>query len=277
MVDILHRVGVETATPEKVYDALTTVEGLAGWWTDDTTGSADVGGVLEFRFPVGGFDMEVVELRAVRARGVAGRRRPRGVDRHDDRLGPPPGRRLHDRAVQAPGLEGAGGVHAPLQHQVGLVPDEPEVAASRPARARPRRGTCRSATGTDRVGAAGPVASRRHVTAEQPPGRGRLLDGVVDVEGHPQPSRPLGRDDAVLGEQPGHLGVRPERPDAAPRRLDPRGLRRRRPPRRRRAPPGRRPRPTRGTPATSPCRPTPCQAGETSRRRASGASRSGSP
>ena len=61
MVDILHRIGVETPAPEKVYDALTTVEGLAGWWTDDTKGSPDVGGVLEFRFPVGGFDMEVMD------------------------------------------------------------------------------------------------------------------------------------------------------------------------------------------------------------------------
>ncbi len=63
MVDILHRVGVKTDSPEKVYDALTTVDGLAGWWTDDTTGSADVGGVIEFRFPPGGFDMEVVDQR----------------------------------------------------------------------------------------------------------------------------------------------------------------------------------------------------------------------
>ena len=63
MVDILHRVGVKTPTPEKVYDALTTVEGLAGWWTDDTVGDGDVGGVLAFRFPVGGFDMKVVERR----------------------------------------------------------------------------------------------------------------------------------------------------------------------------------------------------------------------
>ncbi|MGY1811009.1 SRPBCC domain-containing protein [Blastococcus sp. SYSU D00669] len=64
MVDILHRVGVESSTPESVYGALTTVEGLAGWWTDDTKGSGDqVGGTLAFRFPpVGGFDMEVVEL-----------------------------------------------------------------------------------------------------------------------------------------------------------------------------------------------------------------------
>ncbi|HEX6499906.1 MAG TPA: SRPBCC domain-containing protein [Micromonosporaceae bacterium] len=62
MVDILHRVGVKNSTPEKVYEALTTVEGLSGWWTDDTKGSGDVGGVLEFRFPGGGVDMQVVEL-----------------------------------------------------------------------------------------------------------------------------------------------------------------------------------------------------------------------
>jgi uncharacterized protein YndB with AHSA1/START domain len=64
MVDILHRVGVEGVTPEQVYEAVTTVEGLAGWWTDDTKGTADdVGGVVTFRFLPGGFDMEVVELK----------------------------------------------------------------------------------------------------------------------------------------------------------------------------------------------------------------------
>ena len=68
MVDILHRVGINTDSPENVYDALTTVEGLAGWWTDDTfarsvgrRGSTGVGEVIEFRFPPGGFDMEVTE------------------------------------------------------------------------------------------------------------------------------------------------------------------------------------------------------------------------
>ena len=63
MVDILHRVGVETSSPDKVYDALTTLEGLAGWWTDDTSGSTEPGGVIQFRFPPGGFDMEVVDQR----------------------------------------------------------------------------------------------------------------------------------------------------------------------------------------------------------------------
>jgi uncharacterized protein YndB with AHSA1/START domain len=60
MVDIRHRVGM-TVAPEKVYTALTTTEGLAAWWTTDTTGDGD--GVLKFRFgSVGGFDMKVVDL-----------------------------------------------------------------------------------------------------------------------------------------------------------------------------------------------------------------------
>jgi uncharacterized protein YndB with AHSA1/START domain len=60
MVDILHRVGI-TATPDKVFDALTTVEGLAAWWTKDTSGDGD--GLLMFRFgAVGGFDMKVIDL-----------------------------------------------------------------------------------------------------------------------------------------------------------------------------------------------------------------------
>jgi uncharacterized protein YndB with AHSA1/START domain len=61
MVDIVHRVGI-VSSPAEVYPALTTVEGLAGWWTDDTRGDSEVGGVLQFRFPPGGFDMEVTEL-----------------------------------------------------------------------------------------------------------------------------------------------------------------------------------------------------------------------
>ncbi|MEU6810134.1 SRPBCC domain-containing protein [Streptomyces sp. NPDC046831] len=44
-----------------VYTALTTVEGRAGWWTRDTDGDAEPGGVLRFRFEPGGFDMKVPE------------------------------------------------------------------------------------------------------------------------------------------------------------------------------------------------------------------------
>jgi uncharacterized protein YndB with AHSA1/START domain len=61
MVDIVHRVGIKSS-PGDVYKALTTSEGLAGWWTTDTQGDGDVGGVLKFRFGgAGGFDMNVLE------------------------------------------------------------------------------------------------------------------------------------------------------------------------------------------------------------------------
>jgi uncharacterized protein YndB with AHSA1/START domain len=63
MVDILHRVGVKTPTPAAVYEALTTIEGLRAWWTDDTKGDGAVGGALQFRFDAGGFDMEVIGTR----------------------------------------------------------------------------------------------------------------------------------------------------------------------------------------------------------------------
>ncbi|MCL7427999.1 SRPBCC domain-containing protein, partial [Streptomyces sp. YS415] len=60
MVDILHRIGV-TSSPDEVYTALTTIDGLAGWWTQDTEGDSAVGGVIRFRFVPGGFDMKVLE------------------------------------------------------------------------------------------------------------------------------------------------------------------------------------------------------------------------
>ena len=60
MADILHRVGT-TAARDTVYQALTTVDGLAAWWTTDTEGSGE--DLLRFRFgDVGGFDMKVLEL-----------------------------------------------------------------------------------------------------------------------------------------------------------------------------------------------------------------------
>jgi uncharacterized protein YndB with AHSA1/START domain len=61
MVDILHRIGV-SSSPDEVYEALTTTEGLSGWWANDTDGEGRVGGVLRFRFANGGFDMNVLAL-----------------------------------------------------------------------------------------------------------------------------------------------------------------------------------------------------------------------
>ncbi|MGW4000042.1 SRPBCC family protein [Amycolatopsis sp. NPDC004772] len=61
-MDILHRIGIHHATPDQVFDALTTIDGLAGWWTEKTEGSTEPGGVIAFRFIPGGFDMKVLEL-----------------------------------------------------------------------------------------------------------------------------------------------------------------------------------------------------------------------
>ena len=62
MLDILHKVGIKTSSPADAYHSLSTVEGLSGWWTDDTQGESRVGGLLKFRFGAGGFDMRVLEL-----------------------------------------------------------------------------------------------------------------------------------------------------------------------------------------------------------------------
>ncbi len=68
MVDITHRIGIK-APLAKVYAALTTVEGVAGWWTKETTGDAQLGGTVQvlFRNPAGnevgrmGFEMRKLE------------------------------------------------------------------------------------------------------------------------------------------------------------------------------------------------------------------------
>jgi uncharacterized protein YndB with AHSA1/START domain len=63
MVDILHRIGIRSSSPEGAYRALTGRDGLAGWWTNDTQGQGGVGETIRFRFgEMGGFDMKVLEL-----------------------------------------------------------------------------------------------------------------------------------------------------------------------------------------------------------------------
>jgi uncharacterized protein YndB with AHSA1/START domain len=62
MVDILHRVGA-VAPLETVYAAVATPEGIAGWWTTETTGTSEVGSTVITRFgDLGGFDLEVLQL-----------------------------------------------------------------------------------------------------------------------------------------------------------------------------------------------------------------------
>jgi uncharacterized protein YndB with AHSA1/START domain len=48
MPDILHRVGI-AAEPGRVFEALTTVEGIRHWWSEDTQGDAAQGGAFQFR------------------------------------------------------------------------------------------------------------------------------------------------------------------------------------------------------------------------------------
>jgi uncharacterized protein YndB with AHSA1/START domain len=49
MPDILHRVGINTK-PERVYQALATIDGLRGWWVSGAKGDASVGGTIDFGF-----------------------------------------------------------------------------------------------------------------------------------------------------------------------------------------------------------------------------------
>jgi uncharacterized protein YndB with AHSA1/START domain len=81
MVDIIHRVGIK-APVAKVYAAVSTVEGVAGWWTRDTSGeSSKVGGRMNVRFQspagaeIGKMEFELATLepnRVVRWRFTAG-------------------------------------------------------------------------------------------------------------------------------------------------------------------------------------------------------------
>lgn len=52
------------ASKEKVFEALTTISGLANWWTTQTTGDSKPGGVIQFRFgDMGGPDMKVTAIK----------------------------------------------------------------------------------------------------------------------------------------------------------------------------------------------------------------------
>lgn len=49
MADIIHRIGIK-APVLKVRAAVSTVEGVAGWWTRETTGESEPGGTVKVRF-----------------------------------------------------------------------------------------------------------------------------------------------------------------------------------------------------------------------------------
>jgi uncharacterized protein YndB with AHSA1/START domain len=49
MPDIVHRVGID-AKAEEVFAALTTLDGLRGWWVSTAKGKAGSGGTIDFGF-----------------------------------------------------------------------------------------------------------------------------------------------------------------------------------------------------------------------------------
>ena len=69
MADIIHRIGIK-APIASVHVALSTIEGLSHWWTEETSGDASVGGRITFTFRspsgdlVGQMVMEVAESAA---------------------------------------------------------------------------------------------------------------------------------------------------------------------------------------------------------------------
>lgn len=69
MVDIIHRIGIKSPVA-KVYKALTSLDGLSQWWTEEVSGDGQIKGKIEFIFRtmagelLGKMVMEVQELNA---------------------------------------------------------------------------------------------------------------------------------------------------------------------------------------------------------------------
>jgi uncharacterized protein YndB with AHSA1/START domain len=67
MVDIIHRIGIK-APVARVVEAVSTVAGVAGWWTKDTTGTSGQGGSMTVRFTdpagkeIGNMDFDVTKV-----------------------------------------------------------------------------------------------------------------------------------------------------------------------------------------------------------------------
>lgn len=67
MVDIIHRVGIR-APISRVYEAVATVQGVAGWWSEEANGVSEPGGRIDINFRaasgevLGGMEMVVTTL-----------------------------------------------------------------------------------------------------------------------------------------------------------------------------------------------------------------------
>ena len=67
MADIIHRVGIK-APVARVFEAVSSVAGVAGWWTRDTAGTSGAGGAMTARFTdhagneIGKMDFSITNL-----------------------------------------------------------------------------------------------------------------------------------------------------------------------------------------------------------------------
>lgn len=61
MAEIRHNIVIK-ATPEKIYEAITTQEGLANWWAKQTTAKPEIGFVNIFVFGKFRNEMKVTQL-----------------------------------------------------------------------------------------------------------------------------------------------------------------------------------------------------------------------
>ena len=48
MINIIHRIG----SPAQVYQALSAIKGVPGWWTKEVEGDEHVGGKIRFTFAI---------------------------------------------------------------------------------------------------------------------------------------------------------------------------------------------------------------------------------
>jgi uncharacterized protein YndB with AHSA1/START domain len=104
------------AEPATVFAALSTIEGLRGWWTQDCDGAAGIGGTLHFRFGTCMKDMRVEQLAAPREvhwRCTRSHIAAPSVQRHDEWTGTAPVFRLT--------ADGRGGTVVHFEHR-GLTP-----------------------------------------------------------------------------------------------------------------------------------------------------------
>ncbi len=61
MYTIKHQLHIDAEIPD-VYNAISTISGLSKWWTEQTTGSAELGSCIDFRFGERFFiQMKVIE------------------------------------------------------------------------------------------------------------------------------------------------------------------------------------------------------------------------